>query len=85
MVGGTYPKAVATVRRIVGDMAILIAGIGAQGGDLEDAVGGGLNSRRQGIVVSSSRRVIFRSSGKDFAEVARREVVALHNRIRAKI
>ncbi|HLN13578.1 MAG TPA: orotidine-5'-phosphate decarboxylase [bacterium] len=82
MVGGTYPDAVETVRRIIGDMAMLIAGIGAQGGDLGDAVRAGLNSRRDGVIVNSSRQVIFRSAGKDFAEAARREVVALDSRIR---
>ncbi len=48
MVGGTYPDAVEAVRRIVGEMPMLIAGIGTQGGDLDAAVRGGLNSRRRG-------------------------------------
>lgn len=81
VVGATYPEELAQVRRIVGDMPILIPGIGAQGGDVEATVKAGMNSRGQGMIINSSRGIIFASSGEDFAEVARRETLKLNDLI----
>lgn len=81
VVGATYPDELAAVRRIVGDMPILIPGIGAQGGDLAMTVAAGCDVRRRGIVVSASRGIIFASGGADFAEAARRETLSLHDEI----
>lgn len=58
VVGATYPEELKKVRKIVGDMPILIPGIGAQGGDLEAAIKNGLNSKKQGIIISVSRSII---------------------------
>lgn len=79
VVGATYPDELAQVRRIVGDMPILIPGIGAQGGDVEATVKAGMDSCGQGMIINSSRGIIFASSGDDFAEAARRETEKLHN------
>jgi len=81
VVGATYPEELAQVRRIVGDMPILIPGIGAQGGDVEATVKAGMDSRGQGMIINSSRGIIFASDGPDFAEAARRETLKLHNLI----
>lgn len=81
VVGATYPEELKTVREIIGDMPILIPGIGAQGGDLESSVRNGLNSEKQGIIITSSRSIIYASSGEDFAEAARTETEKLHNQI----
>lgn len=81
VVGATYPGELATVRAIAGDMPILIPGIGAQGGDVEKTVKAGKDSRGQGMIVNSSRGIIFASNGADFAEAARRETEKLHNLI----
>lgn len=81
VVGATYPSELREVRRIVGDMPILIPGIGAQGGDLEATVKAGMDSYKQGFIINSSRGIIFASNGRDFAEVAGRETLALHNLI----
>ncbi|MDP3992751.1 MAG: orotidine-5'-phosphate decarboxylase [bacterium] len=81
VVGATYPDELAQVRQIVGDMPILIPGIGAQGGDLEATVKTGKNSRNQGMIINSSRGIIFASSEPDFAEVARQETQKLHDAI----
>ena len=81
VVGATYPEELASVRRIVGDMPILIPGIGAQGGDLEKTVQAGKNTRGQGMIINSSRGIIFASNGPDFAEAARRETLKLHEAI----
>jgi len=81
VVGATYPKELAEVRRIVGDMPILIPGIGAQGGDVEKTVPASKDSRGQGMIINASRSIILASSGADFAEAARRETLKLHNLI----
>lgn len=81
VVGATYPEELAQVRKIVGDMPILIPGIGAQGGDVEKTVLAGKDSNGQGMIINSSRGIIYASSGPDFAEAARTETLKLHNSI----
>lgn len=81
VVGGTYPEEFKIVRKIVGDTPLLIPGIGAQGGDLENTIKNGKNSRNQGVIISSSRGIIFASDGPDFAKAARAETERLHNEI----
>ncbi len=70
VVGATAPEQLASVRRIVGDMWLLLPGIGTQGGDLEMTLRNGGNSRKRGIIINSSSDIIHASSDKDFAEVA---------------
>ncbi len=65
VVGATYPEQLKKVREIVGDMPILIPGIGAQGGDLVATLKAGLNSKKQGIIISSSRGIIFSDNPKE--------------------
>lgn len=81
VVGATYPEELGKVREIVGDLPILIPGIGAQGGDVEKTVKAGRDSRGKGMIVNSSRGIIFASPGPDFAEAARREAEKLHDAI----
>ena len=81
VVGATYPGELREVRQIVGDMPILIPGIGAQGGDVEKTVTAGKDGRGQGMIINSSRGIIFASKGADFAEAARRETLKLRNLI----
>ena len=83
VVGATYPDELAEVRKIVGDMPILIPGIGAQGGELEATVLAGANDRGQGMIINSSRGIIFASDGEDFAEAARAATQKLHDDITA--
>lgn len=65
VVGATYPKELAEVRRIVGDMPILIPGVGTQGGDLQATIKAGKDSRDQGMIISSSRGIIFASNPRE--------------------
>lgn len=83
VVGATYPEELQRVREIAPDLPLLIPGIGAQGGDLERTLEFGRDSRNQGMIINSSRGIIFASSGDDFAEAARRETLKLHNQISA--
>lgn len=82
VVGATYPEQLAVVRRVVGDMPLLIPGIGAQGGEARVAVRNGLNSKGGGIIVNASRSIIYASSGPDFADAAAREAARLDHELR---
>ena len=82
VVGATYPEEIAEVRTIVGDdMWFLIPGIGAQGGDIEKTVNSAKNSEGQGMIINSSRGIIFATSGADFAEIARAKTIELRDEI----
>lgn len=59
IVGATYPKELAKVRHIVGNMTLLIPGIGAQGGNIKTTVTTGKNSQGAGMIINSSRGIIF--------------------------
>lgn len=82
VVGATYPAELARVRSIVGDMPILIPGIGTQGGEVAATVSAGKNSRGQGMIIGASRSIIFASRGIDFAQAARRATEQLDEEIR---
>ncbi len=71
VVGATYPEELRRVRALVGDMPILIPGIGAQGGELAATVAAGKDSRGWGMIINSARGIIFASRGNNFAEAAR--------------
>lgn len=81
VVGATYPEELKNVRKIVGDMPILVPGVGAQKGDLEATVKAGLDSTGFGMIINSSRGIIFASKEGDFAEVAGREAEKLREQI----
>ena len=81
VVGATYPDELREIRGTAGDIPILIPGIGAQGGDVEKTVIAGKDSRGQGMIINSSRGIIFASKGLDFAEAARRATEKLSNLI----
>jgi orotidine-5'-phosphate decarboxylase len=85
VVGATYPDELRQVRAIVGDMPLLVPGVGAQGGDVEATVSAGLDSSRFGMVINSSRAVLYASSGDDFADAARREAVATRDLVRSAV
>lgn len=68
--GATYPEQLTEIRKIVGDMTMLVPGIGAQGGDVEKTLQAGLNKQKNGMIINSSRSIIFASSGPDFADAA---------------
>jgi len=81
VVGATYPRELADVREIIGDLPILIPGVGDQEGDLENSVKAGRDTRGQGFLAGSSRSFIYASDKIDFAQAARREVEKLRDEI----
>ena len=81
VVGATYPAELAAVRAIVGDMPILIPGVGAQGADVRLTVEAGRDARGRGMIVNSSRGILYASEGHDFAEAARAETERLTREI----
>ncbi len=81
VVGATYPGELRLVRDVVGDMTLLVPGIGTQGGDVDAAVKAGINSNGSGLVVNASRSVLYASRGADFERAARDAVISLRNEI----
>jgi orotidine-5'-phosphate decarboxylase len=73
VVGATYPTELAEVRSIAPDLPILVPGVGAQGGDPGTVVEYGAAPDGRGLIVNSSRAVLYASDGGDFAEAARTE------------
>ncbi|KXU89405.1 orotidine 5'-phosphate decarboxylase [Caballeronia megalochromosomata] len=70
VVGATFPKEIETVRGIVGDMPLLIPGIGAQGGDVEATVRAGRTANGAGMLINSSRAILYAGKGDDYAQAA---------------
>jgi orotidine-5'-phosphate decarboxylase len=69
VVGATFPEELAKVRAIVGDMPLLVPGIGAQGGDIVATVAAG-QAHSYGMMINSSRAIMYASSQLDFADAA---------------
>lgn len=81
VVGATYPAELSEVRQTVGEVPLLVPGIGAQGGDIE-ALAGAVTPAG-GVVVNSSRAVLYASAGSDFAEASRRVAVETRDALMA--
>lgn len=81
VVGATYPEEMKKVRLIAGDIPFLVPGIGAQGGDIEKVVKAGMDSKKRGLIINSSRGIIFAAKGYDFAQKAREEALKLKDEI----
>lgn len=83
VVGATYPRELAEVREIVGNMPLLVPGVGAQGGDVAQAVQNGQTAAGAGLVISSSRGILYAASGENFASAAREATQKLRDQINA--
>ena len=82
VVGATKAEMLTDVRRIVPGSFLLVPGVGAQGGSLEEVCKYGL-TKDCGLLVNSSRGIIYASNGDDFAEAAAREAAKLHQQMAA--
>ena len=83
VVGATAPHQLAEVRRLCPRMPLLIPGVGAQGGELEEAVRLGTDARGRRGIINASRSVIYASRGRDFPQAARREASRLRDAMTA--
>ena len=80
VVGATRAEALKEIRKIAPDNFLLVPGVGAQGGSLEEVAEYGMNSHC-GLLVNSSRGIIYASSSKDFAKVARQKSLELQTKM----
>ena len=76
VVGATKAEYLTDIRKIVPDSFLLIPGVGAQGGSLSDVCKYGMNAN-VGLLIASSRSIIYASNQKDFAEKAREEALKM--------
>ncbi len=81
VVGATQAQQLRSVRKIVPHAPLLIPGIGAQGGNLEDVVRYGCDANGDLAVINASRSILYASNGKDFAGKAREEAMRLNDAI----
>ena len=77
VLGATYPEELKSIRTLDDNMFFLVPGIGAQGGDLEKTLEAGLNSQKSGLIINSSRGIIFADNSEDFAPKAREEALKM--------
>lgn len=87
VVGATYPRELAKVRKIVGRMPILIPGIGTQGGDLAQSIAAGRDDRDQGMIINNSSAVIFPKlkEGQHFKDAVRSAALQTRNGIHSAL
>jgi orotidine-5'-phosphate decarboxylase len=81
VVGATFPEELKVIRKIVGDMPLLIPGVGAQGGDVEAVVRNGKTADGTGLMINSSRGILYASSGAAYADAAADAARALRDQI----
>jgi orotidine-5'-phosphate decarboxylase len=81
VVGATYPQELAQVRALTGDMPFLVPGVGAQGGDVAAAVRNGQTAAGDGLMVSSSRAILYAASDETWIEAARTATRTLRDQI----
>lgn len=79
--GATWPEQLGEVRALVGDMPLLVPGIGAQGGDVEAVVRHGQTAEGDGLLISSSRAIIYAGKGADYANAARTAAQTLRDSV----
>lgn len=85
VVGATFPQELARVRAEVGDMPLLVPGIGAQGGDVAATVAAGRTADGTGMMINSSRAILYAAPEgvENFADAARRAAMATRDAINA--
>ena len=83
VVGATQPAEIARVRKIAPSLPLLVPGIGAQGGDVNAAVAAGLDAAGAGMIINSSRAIIFAGKDENFAQAAADAARATRDAIRA--
>jgi orotidine-5'-phosphate decarboxylase len=82
VVGATQARQLETIRKIIPDHFLLVPGVGAQGGSLQEVAQYGM-TKDIGLLVNASRSIIFASSKEDFAEKAREEAEKMQKEMAA--
>lgn len=82
VVGATRAERISGIRKIIPDHFLLVPGIGAQGGILEEVIRAGMN-KYCGLIVNSSRDILYAGDGKDFADKAREKALELQSSMSA--
>jgi orotidine-5'-phosphate decarboxylase len=82
VVGATKAEYFTEIRKIVPDSFLLVPGVGAQGGSLSEVCKFGMNAN-VGLLINSSRAIIYASNGVDFAEKARAEALLMQQEMQA--
>ncbi len=81
VVGATKAEMLADIRKIIPDNFLLVPGVGAQGGSLQEVAKYGMN-KECGLLVNSSRGIIYAGTGEDFADKAREEALILQKEMK---
>ncbi|MEG2076662.1 MAG: orotidine-5'-phosphate decarboxylase [Victivallaceae bacterium] len=81
VIGATYPEELAKIRQLVPEMPFLVPGVGAQGGDVEKVLTNGCTKDGFGLVINSSRGIIYAGKGEDFGAAAGKAALELRNLI----
>lgn len=81
VIGATFPAELKRVREICPKMPFLVPGVGAQGGDVELVIKNGKDHNGTGLIINSSRGIIYASNGTDFGNAARRATLELRDTI----
>jgi orotidine-5'-phosphate decarboxylase len=81
VVGATYPRDLARVRALTGDMPFLVPGVGAQGGDVQAVITNGQTPAGEGLMVNSSRAILYAASDDTWIEAARNATRTLRDQI----
>ncbi len=85
VVGATHAEALRAIRELCPEMALLIPGIGPQGGDLATVVRWGVDSRGERAIINCSRQILYASMGRDFAQAARQEALRTRDQINQQL
>jgi orotidine-5'-phosphate decarboxylase len=84
VVGATYPAEMKRIRKIAPKMVFLVPGVGAQGGDVAAVVGAGLDAKGKGLLISSSRGIVYAADPAEAARELRDEINAAREAIHAR-
>ena len=84
VVGATFPAEIARVRALIGDMPLLVPGIGAQGGDIAATLAAGLSTHGAGLMINSSRAILYAGQDENFAAAARQAALDTRDAINAQ-
>jgi orotidine-5'-phosphate decarboxylase len=81
VVGATFPEELGRIRQLCPRLPFLLPGVGTQGAEVAAAVRNALDEDGAGFIITSSRQILYASSGRDYAQAARRAAEALRDEI----